>query len=101
MPVTITTRVDDKLAKLIDQIAEKEGMDRSTILRRFLIKSTKEWLVEKSIKDYQEGKITLWQAAKRCGISLWEMIEEVKKSSASVPYTVEDLKKDIRGLNFE
>ena len=36
MPITITTRVNDSLAKLIDKIAKKEGMDRSTVLRRFL-----------------------------------------------------------------
>jgi len=40
MPVTITTRVDDELVKLIDQIAKKEGMDRSTILRRIVSNAT-------------------------------------------------------------
>ena len=99
MPVTITTRVDDKLAKLINEIARKEGMDRSTILRRFLIKSAKEWNLEKSLQDYGEAKITLWQAAKGCDLSLWEMIEEVKKRTVHVPYTIEDLKEDIRSLS--
>jgi len=97
MPVTITTRVDDELVKLIDQIAKKEGMDRSTILRRFLIKAVREWLIEKSLKDYEVGKITLWQAAKRCDMSLWEIIEEAKKRPTYVPYTIEDLKIDIEG----
>jgi len=35
MPVTITTRIEGKLAKLIAQIAKIEGVDISTILRRF------------------------------------------------------------------
>jgi len=99
MPVTITTRVEEKLAKLIDQIAKKEGMDRSTVLRRFLLKATKEWLIEESLKDYEDAKITLWQAAKRCNLSLWEMIKEVKERSIHIPYTIEELKKDIRVLN--
>ena len=97
MPVTITTRVDDELVKLIDQIAKKEGMDRSTVLRRFLIKAAREWLIEKSLMDYEVGKITLWQAAKRCDMSLWEIMEEAKKKPTYVPYTVEDLKRDIEG----
>lgn len=99
MPITITTRIDDSLAKLIDKIAKKEGMDRSTILRRFLMKSVKEWVIDKSLKDYEEGKITLWQAAKRCDLSLWEIIDEVKKRSIHIPYTVEELEKDIRNLS--
>ncbi|HIC91364.1 MAG TPA: ribbon-helix-helix protein, CopG family, partial [Syntrophaceae bacterium] len=62
MAVTITTRVEEELIKLIDEIARREGMDRSTVLRRFLIKAVKEWMVEKALQDYQQGKITLWQA---------------------------------------
>jgi len=98
MPVTLTTRVDEKLAKLIDEIAKQEGMDRSTIMRRFLSKAVKEWLIEKNLKDYEEGKITLWQAAENCSLSLWEIINEVKKRGVIVPYTLEDLKEDVRNL---
>ena len=98
MPVTLTTRVDDKLAKLIDEIAKQEGMDRSTIMRRFLSKAVKEWLIEKNLKDYEEGKITLWQAAQNCGISLWEIINEAKKRGTIVPYTLEDLKEDFKDI---
>ncbi|MHA1629186.1 MAG: UPF0175 family protein [Candidatus Heimdallarchaeota archaeon] len=98
MPVTITTRVEDKLAKLIDKIAREEGMDRSTVIRRFLISSTKEWQIEKFLRKYEEGAITLWQAAEKCELSLWEMIAEVKKRGVKVPYTIEDLQEDLKGL---
>jgi predicted HTH domain antitoxin len=99
MPVTITTRVSDNLVKLIDKIAKKEGMDRSTVLRRFLEQSTKNWLIEKSLKEFQEGKLTLRQAAKNSGLSLWEIIDEVKNKKIYFPYTIEDLKDDLRAVN--
>jgi len=98
MPVTITTRVDDELARIIDRIAKEEKMDRSTVIRRFLSKAVKEWLIEKSLEEYEQGKLTLWQAARRCGLSLWEMISEVKKREVHVPYTLEELKEDLKGL---
>jgi antitoxin component of RelBE/YafQ-DinJ toxin-antitoxin module len=79
MPITVTTRIEKDLAKVIDEIAKKEGMDRSTVIRRFLTQSAKEWLIEKNLKDYEQGKVTLWQAATKCDMSLWEMIEEAKK----------------------
>ena len=101
MPVTITTRVADEIAEEIDEIAKREGMDRSTVIRRFLSKAVKDWLIERSLEDYEQGKITLWQTAKRCGISLWEMIKEVKKREIHVPYTLEDLKEDLEGLTDE
>jgi predicted HTH domain antitoxin len=99
MPVTITTRVDDWIAKLIDEIARREGMDRSTVMRRFLLKGIREWRIERALKEYEEGKITLWQAAEKCNLPLWEMIDEVKKRIIHVPYTLEDLKEDIEGIS--
>lgn len=98
MPVTITTRVEEKLAKIIDSIAKREGMDRSTVIRRFLLRAVKDWLIEKSLDEYEEGKLTLWQAAEKCGLSLWEMINEVKKREIHVPYTLEELKEDLKAF---
>ncbi|MHA1861512.1 MAG: UPF0175 family protein [Candidatus Ranarchaeia archaeon] len=98
MPVTVTTRVDDELAKLIDSIAKKEGMDRSTVIRRFLHKSVKEWAIENALKEYENGKLTLWQAAEKCNMSLWEMIHEARKRGVYAPYTLESLKEDMKAI---
>ena len=98
VPITVTTRVEDELAELIDEVAKREGMDRSTVIRRFLSKAAKEWLIEQSLKNYEEGKITLWQAASKCDISLWEMISEAKKKEIPIPYTLEELREDLKGL---
>lgn len=98
MPVTVTTRVDDELAKAIDDVANREGMDRSTVIRRFLLKAVRDWLIERSLEDYEEGKVTLWQAASRCGLQIWEMINEVKKREIHVPYTLDELREDLKGL---
>ena len=62
------------------------------------MKATDEWLTKRSLEDYEEGKITLWQAAARCGLSLWEIIEEAKKREIHVPYTLEEFKEDLKGL---
>jgi len=98
VPVTVTTRVGEELAKIIDSIAKREGMDRSTVIRRFLLRAVKDWLIEKSLDEYEEGKLTLWQAAEKCGLSLWEMINEVKKREIHVPYTLEELKEDLKAF---
>ena len=98
MPVTVTTRVEEELAKIIDSIAKREGMDRSTVIRRFLLRAVKDWLIEKSLDEYEEGKLTLWQAAEKCGLSLWEVINEVKKREIHVPYTLEELMEDLKAF---
>lgn len=98
VPTTLTTRVEDDLAKLIDEVSEEEGMDRSTVIRRFLMKAAKEWLIGKSLQEYQDGKLTLWQAARRCGLSVWEMMDEAKKREVHVPYTLAEFKADLKSL---
>jgi len=98
MSIPVTTNVDEDLVQIIDRIAKEEGLDRATVIRKFLHRAVSEWLIEKSLKDYEDGKLTLWQAAKRNNLSLWEIINEVKKRSIHVPYTLEDLKEDLKGL---
>ncbi|MCJ7609063.1 UPF0175 family protein [Candidatus Bathyarchaeota archaeon] len=98
VPVTVTTRVEDELAEQIDEVAKTEGMDRSTVIRRFLSKAVRDWLIEKSLGDYEEGKTTLWQAASKCGLSLWEMMGEARRREVHVPYTLEELREDLKGL---
>jgi antitoxin component of RelBE/YafQ-DinJ toxin-antitoxin module len=98
VPTTLTTRVEDDLAKLIDEVSEEEGMDRSTVIRRFLMKAAKEWLIGKSLQEYEDGKLTLWQAARKCSVSVWEMIAEAKKREIHVPYTMAEFKEDLKGL---
>lgn len=68
------------------------------MIRRFLSRAVKEWLIEKSLEEYEQGKLTLWQAAERCGLSLWEIIDEAKKRKIHVPYTLGELKKELREL---
>jgi len=98
LPVTVTTRVDEDLAEAIDEVAKREGMDRSTVIRRFLSKAVRDWLIERSLADYENSRLTLWQAASSCGLSLWEMINEAKKREVHVPYTLEELTEDLKAL---
>jgi len=45
-----------------------------------------------------KGKLTLWQAAEKCRLSLWEIIDEARKREIQVPYSLEELKEEIREL---
>jgi predicted HTH domain antitoxin len=42
--------------------------------------------------------MSLGYAAKKCDLSLWEMMDEVKERKIKVPYSIEDLKEDIEAL---
>jgi len=73
-------------------------LSRSAVIRRFLVRAAKDYLIEKSLTDYAEGKVTLWQAARRCSTSIWEMAVEAKKREIHVPYELEEFREDLKGL---
>ena len=99
MAKTVTTRIDDQYVNKIDEMAAKKGIDRSALLRLFLVNSLREQTIRDSLEDYQSGAITLWEAAHQCNLTLWEMINEVEKGHIYVSYDLRDLKRDLMALD--
>ena len=58
-------------------MAAQKCIDRSALLRTFFLCALKEYTIRDSLEDYKAGITTLWEAAQRCNLSLWEMIQEV------------------------
>jgi predicted transcriptional regulator len=98
MVTTISTRIDDKYVKKIDELATRKGVDRSALLRSFLLFALNEYTIRESLEKYQDGKTTLWEAAEQCNLSLWEMVQEVKQRQIHTPYDIEELEKDLKDL---
>jgi predicted HTH domain antitoxin len=96
---TVTTRLDDKYVNKIDEMAAKKGIDRSAILRLFLVNSIREQTIQDSLENYKSGTISLWEAAQHCDLTLWEMIKEIEKAHIHSNYDLSDLKKDLKTLN--
>ncbi|MBT8364076.1 MAG: UPF0175 family protein [Deltaproteobacteria bacterium] len=99
MPKTVTTRLDDEYVNKIDEMAARRGIDRSALMRLFLVNSLKEQTIQDSLDDYKTGTITLWEAAQRCKLTLWEMVKEVQKAHIYTNYNLDDLKRDLNSLH--
>jgi hypothetical protein len=90
-----------RLARLrqIDEMAARKGIDRSALLRSFFLCALKEYTIRDSLEDYKAGIATLWEAAQRCNLSLWEMIQEVRRAHIHTSYDLKEFKKDLSALN--
>ena len=99
MAKTVTTRLEEKYVMRIDELAAQKGVDRSALLRSFLLYALRENTIEESLKAYKDGRITLWQAAERCNMSLWEIIQEIKHRHIYSSYDMKELEKDLAALN--
>jgi len=96
MPLeTVTARLPKKTLQEIERLAEKEKVDRSELIRRLLDAALQERRIEEALQAYREGKVTLWKAAEMAGLSLRAMIELTKAKKIPIPYTLEDLERDL------
>ena len=99
MSKTVTTRLDDESVKRIDELAARKGVDRSALLRSFFLYALEGHMLRDCLEDYEAGKITLWEAAERCNMSLWEMIQEVKQAHIHVSYDLQEFQKDLMEID--
>ena len=90
----MAARFPESAVKTVEEIAKEESVDRSTIMARALEQYIKQWKLEKALKLYQKGKVTMWKAASIAGLSLWEMMDVVKERKIPLQYTYEDFKED-------
>ena len=99
MAKTVTTRLGDEYVRKIDEMAARKGVDRSALLRSFFLCALKEHTIRDSLEDYKAGIVTLWEAAQRCNLSLWEMVQEVRRAHIHTSYDLKEFKKDLSALN--
>lgn len=96
MASTISVRLDKPTLKELSEVEKKWHTDRSEAIRRLLAKAIGDWKIKNSLESIKERRISVGKAAENCGISLWEMIDLVKKNNIDwIGYNEEDLEKEL------
>jgi predicted HTH domain antitoxin len=91
----VTLRVPEDVLEMIDEIARKEGKEKSEVIRELLKIGLRNKLVEDALKAYRERKVSMWKAAKIAGLSLWEFIEILRERGIEIQYGIKDLEEDL------
>ena len=92
MSKTISTRLDDEDAEKLEKIAIKENIDRSALVRKFILQKIKEYDVKQMVELYQKGIVSLQEAASQAKVSLYEIMEYIKRENIHPP---DQLKEEI------
>lgn len=96
--VTISTRVDEEEAFLIESLAEEEGCDRSTLMKILLRRGISALRLETAVDSYAKGEVTLSRAAEKAGLSIWDFIALMPDKNLSLHYNLEEFEDDLRTL---
>ena len=93
---TISLRLPRETAKKLREIADKEGKDRSTLIRELLENGIKEKNLDQAVELYRIGQITGWKAAQLAGVSLWAFYNMLEKKGVLIQYSERDLEEDLK-----
>ncbi len=85
MSKTISTRIDEEDVEKLEKIAAKENIDRSALIRKFILQKVKEYEIAEMIRLYQKGIVSLQEAASQVNVSLYEIMEHVQKENIHPP----------------
>ncbi len=66
--------------------------------KRIFSLGAKQYRIEKAIRQYQRGQISIGKAAENAWISLWEMMDELKERNISNPLSEEEFKEGLKNL---
>jgi predicted HTH domain antitoxin len=74
---------------------QDSGASQTQRFKYLITEPRKTWVTRRFEREHNNS---LWQAATTCDMSLWEMIEEAKKREIHVPYTIEEFRKNLKGI---
>lgn len=95
MGEVIATRLDNALAKDFREVEKEMKADTSEVARRLLAQGIKVYKQERVLKLLAKGRMTIARAARELDISIYEILDLMKKEKVAVSYGLEDLRRDI------
>ena len=81
----ISTRIDNNDVKKLDEIAKKENIDRSVLIRKFILQMLKEYEIKRTTELYRKGIVSLQEAASQANVSLYEIMDYVQREHIHPP----------------
>jgi len=94
----VTVRIDPGLLKELDEIAKREKTDRASLLRRMLAEGLERYKIGLAVEMCREGRLTTEKAAEMAGISIYDMIERLRREGVPTQLTLEDIREETVGL---
>ena len=94
----ISLTIPQELLDKSEEIAKERSEDRSTIMRELLRMGIKQYLIEKGIMLYLEGKVSLEKAAEISGVSIWKFMDVLREKKIPLRYDLDDIKKEIKEI---
>ncbi len=79
MTDVVSTRLKKKEIKELNEISEKERIDRSALMRKFLLAQITEYKLKEAGEIYRKGLVSLAEAATLSEVSIYVMMDYIER----------------------
>jgi predicted HTH domain antitoxin len=83
------------LKKALRELEALTGDDQSTLLRKLVDKGLSEAKMDIAIDRYVKEKASLEQASALAGVSLWKLLDELRRRNVALKYSMADAESEI------
>jgi predicted HTH domain antitoxin len=87
----LTVRLEKELIKKIEEEAQHEKTDKSTVARKLITVGIEQTQKARALEEYRRGRYTIWKASEKAGIPLREMIELLRREKIPLHISTEDV----------
>lgn len=87
----LTVRLERELIKKIEEEAQHEKTDKSTVARRMIAAAIEQAQKARALEEYRKGKCTIWKASEKAGVPLREMIELLRQEKIPLHISSDDV----------
>ena len=93
--VTVGVRIPEEILRDLEDSAKEENIDKSVVIRRFIIEGLRGYRRERAARFYNERRVSISGAAELAGLTIREMIEYLIRKGYKSSYSYKDLKKEM------
>ncbi len=98
--ITVSTRIDEKILKEIEEIAHEMNLERGVLIRKYILDGYQENIIRKNIDLIQQGEVSIGQAAQNAKVSIYRILETARQlkisiggDNSSVAYEIEGIQR--------
>jgi len=97
MTDVVSTRLDEKEIEELNQICAKERIDRSSLIRKFLLNQIIEYRMKEAGDKYRKGLVSLAEASTLAKVSIYEMMDYIQREKIQAPsLTEEEMEEELK-----
>lgn len=96
MSKILTTRVDQETAERITQASKNSKVEKATFLRVLITKGLQDVEQEETLRQYQEGEVSLGKLTELLGGTIWDTLQLLQEKHIHMNYGDDQLREDIR-----